>query len=119
MVLSFTLTAQGIVYMSGGPDLTLVIYALILLSVASGVSLLIGFLTPVAAILAGVSALCTVLSSTPMPNSQLFDSRFLLINVVVMAAAVAFLGPGAFSLDARLFGRREIIIARRPDSSKL
>jgi hypothetical protein len=24
--------------------------------------------------------------------------------------AVVFLGPGAFSLDARLFGRREIII---------
>jgi hypothetical protein len=27
-----------------------------------------------------------------------------------MAAATALLGPGAYSLDARLFGRREIII---------
>jgi hypothetical protein len=29
---------------------------------------------------------------------------------VVLAAAVLCLGPGAFSVDARLFGRREVII---------
>jgi hypothetical protein len=36
-----------------------------------------------------------------------------------MALAVALIGPGAYSLDARLFGRREIIIPRasRPDAS--
>lgn len=33
-----------------------------------------------------------------------------------MSLALLMLGPGAFSLDARLFGRREIIIpeGRRP-----
>jgi hypothetical protein len=33
-----------------------------------------------------------------------------------MSLALVLLGPGAFSLDARLFGRREIIIpvGRRP-----
>jgi len=31
------------------------------------------------------------------------------------SAALAFLGPGAFSLDARRFGRREIIIPKRAD----
>jgi len=31
---------------------------------------------------------------------------------VILAAAIALLGPGAFSLDARLFGRREIVIPK-------
>ena len=31
-------------------------------------------------------------------------------NLAAMSAALVLLGPGAFSLDARLFGRREIII---------
>jgi hypothetical protein len=29
-----------------------------------------------------------------------------------MSAAQVLLGPGAFSVDARLFGRREIVIPR-------
>jgi hypothetical protein len=32
----------------------------------------------------------------------------------LIAIAVICLGPGAYSLDARLFGRREIIIPARP-----
>jgi len=30
--------------------------------------------------------------------------------VAVMSAAIFMLGPGAFSVDARMFGRRKIII---------
>ena len=36
-----------------------------------------------------------------------------LTQMIVGTVSVALLGPGAFSLDARLFGRREIVI---PDS---
>jgi hypothetical protein len=39
--------------------------------------------------------------------------------MTVAAVALALLGPGAFSLDGRLFGRREIVIppsSRKPES---
>jgi len=37
-------------------------------------------------------------------------------NLAAISAALVLLGPGAFSLDARLFGRREIII---PEGGRL
>ena len=66
--------------------------------VAAGVLLLIGFLTPVAAAAAGFAV-------TGMGLSLGF--------VTVVALAMILLGPGAYSLDARLFGLREIIIPSR------
>ena len=32
---------------------------------------------------------------------------------LTLAAAIALLGPGAFSVDARLFGHREILIQHK------
>ena len=44
------------------------------------------------------------------------------LNLAAISAALVLLGPGAFSLDARLFGRREIIIpegrVQRVDDSR-
>jgi len=38
------------------------------------------------------------------------------MQTIAGAVSVALLGPGAFSLDSRLFGRREIII---PDTTPM
>jgi len=40
----------------------------------------------------------------------LHDARLAAFGMIVTAVAIALLGPGAFSLDGRLFGRREIVI---------
>ena len=32
------------------------------------------------------------------------------LDLLVLVVALALLGPGAFSLDARMFGRREIFL---------
>ena len=52
-----------------------------------------GFMTPAAAVVAAATAL--VLQSP---------------SLAAIAVALALLGPGAYSVDARLFGRREIVI---------
>ncbi len=73
-----------------------------LFAISSGVSLLLGFLTPIACSVAaiGVTSLAVSRQEAMLPT----------VLVAIMAAAVALLGPGALSIDARLFGRREIII---------
>ena len=81
-----------------------------LLTIANGVLLLIGFLTPVTSALAATgSVVLWIVTPTPI----LLDTRLAALLMVVMATALGFLGPGAFSLDSHLFGRREIIIPSR------
>jgi hypothetical protein len=53
--------------------------------------LLLGFVTPIMAVFIGL--VCVAFAN--------FDT-------VVLSTAIALLGPGAFSIDARMFGRREI-----------
>jgi len=63
---------------------------------------LLGFVTPVAAVLIGLTSLGLAVWTTSYPIQEL--------EVVVLATVIALLGPGAFSIDARMFGRREILI---------
>jgi uncharacterized membrane protein YphA (DoxX/SURF4 family) len=82
----------------------------------AGLALVVGFLTPIAsALLAAEGAL--ILLYAHAAGLQLLGSRMALFELVVMAAALAILGPGAASIDARLFGRREVAIGgeRRPN----
>jgi uncharacterized membrane protein YphA (DoxX/SURF4 family) len=85
-----------------------------LLAVTSGAFLLIGFLTKAAALLAGLSSVGLAWVSALSLNS--FDIKLSVFFVIIISVALMLLGPGAFSLDARLFGHREIIIPRHTRS---
>lgn len=80
------------------------------IGMAAGGALLIGLLTPVAGVVAGLSAVGIGLSLLPAPIPNLLEARVSLLLTGIMTLAVIFLGPGRYSVDARLFGRREIII---------
>jgi uncharacterized membrane protein YphA (DoxX/SURF4 family) len=81
---------------------------------AAGAFLLTGLMTPFVAVFVALCGIGIALSYIPLPGEALFDSHLAIINLIVLSIAIALLGPGAFSLDARMFGRREITI---PSSS--
>jgi uncharacterized membrane protein YphA (DoxX/SURF4 family) len=81
-----------------------------LTALAAGVLMLIGFLTPIAGVLAGAEAIGMGLSLLPACTTDLFESRTTMVLAAAVLLAIIVLGPGAISVDARVFGRREIII---------
>jgi uncharacterized membrane protein YphA (DoxX/SURF4 family) len=83
----------------------------------SGLFLLAGFLTPLAGALVALTTLATGLAWVQPPQPDLFQGPLTTGLLTIVAIAIAFLGPGSFSLDRRIFGRREIIIPRMPHSS--
>jgi uncharacterized membrane protein YphA (DoxX/SURF4 family) len=82
-------------------------------TLGAGSLLLVGFLTPIVGGMVAVGAIGVAVSWLPGCTQNLFDSRLALAFGTALLAAILALGPGALSIDARLFGRREIIIPRR------
>ena len=87
-----------------------------LLLAASGALLLAGFLTPVAGVGIGSCLASLSLGWFPEPTPNMFDDRLTIAFAGIVAFAIVLLGPGAYSFDSYLFGRREIVIAARPRS---
>jgi uncharacterized membrane protein YphA (DoxX/SURF4 family) len=115
-VVGGTATIQGSSYLANIGDPSFATWALGLITVASGASLLVGFLTPATGAVAGVSTILIVSSWIPPFPADLLIDRVAALFVIADAAAVVLLGPGAHSLDAYLFGRREIIIPHESPS---
>jgi hypothetical protein len=70
-------------------------------------SLTAGFLTQYLSLIACVSGIVILVARTLHLDIQIF--AFLILN----ASALALLGPGAYSIDARLFGRRVVVVPRQ------
>jgi uncharacterized membrane protein YphA (DoxX/SURF4 family) len=114
MATSSVLVLQGASILSTGVDSAVQNSLLPLVEVLSGVCLLLGFLTPIAATIAMLVEVAMAVSWLRMVNVNGVQTRQGVLVVAVMSAALILLGPGAFSIDSRLFGRREVIIPRRP-----
>jgi uncharacterized membrane protein YphA (DoxX/SURF4 family) len=73
-----------------------------------GIFLLAGLWTPLIAVLIAVSEVSIAL---PFSSAKPEDA-WIHVFMAVIAASVAMLGPGAWSIDARLFGRKRFNIDR-------
>ena len=94
---------HGIAGLLTAPQPALVILQMVAASAAA--LLLVGFWTPVAGGLMAVAELCLAFSHASDPSIHILLSA--------LGAALAMLGPGAWSVDARLFGRKRIQIPQR------
>ncbi len=83
-------------------------------ALAGGLALLVGFFTPIAHSVPWITlvAIGIGFSWLSIPTANQLEVKIMADFVAIVAAAIGstLLGPGALSLDARLFGRREIII---------
>jgi uncharacterized membrane protein YphA (DoxX/SURF4 family) len=84
-----------------------------LLALIIGTSFILGFLTPLAG---SLSALMAIATRCLHPEWSASMTTLLDVNLIIMVIAITLLGPGAFSLDAYFFGRREIIVPRVSNS---
>jgi uncharacterized membrane protein YphA (DoxX/SURF4 family) len=104
--------AQGIAYFADKHDLAAMTSAVAVFMILVGGLLLIGSLSRWAAVIAATTSFLSVFSWFPGPRVGLFETPITTMLAAVVATALVCLGPGAFSVDARLFGRREIIIPK-------
>lgn len=73
-----------------------------MIAAAAGLLLLLGLWTPLAGLIVAISELAIVISHRADPT--------LCILLAALGASLAMIGPGAWSIDARLFGRKEVRI---------
>lgn len=104
----------GWVYLSGRDGNSPWVTAACMLTLSASPLLLSGFLTPLACIVVGLGSTTAAFSPPHAATQGVTLCGLFPLLVMGMAAAAVLLGPGAYSLDARLFGRREIIIPRAP-----
>lgn len=104
------LIVQGVAGFAGSRELGFLSSAVAVVTLVAGALVLLGCLTRMAAAIAMIVCLFSVFSWFPSPHVGLFENATTATLAAVIATALVCLGPGAFSLDSKLFGRREVII---------
>lgn len=103
------LVAHGVASLAGGLPLTTVAFPLF--GAAIGALLLVGLWTPIASVLAALDAAIHGFSD------PVHAGFYVLLGA--LAIALALLGPGAWSVDARLFGWKRVEIRNgRPNGDQ-
>jgi len=103
LVTGVTLIFRGVMKLAGGPPTYLA--AMSVLLIGAGILLLVGLWTPIAGTLVSVIELLKILLHV--------GDVWIYVLLGTLGAALALLGPGAWSVDARLFGWKRVRIPDR------
>ena len=111
------LVACGVIHFISWQEASVLILTVAGLSSICGLLLVFGLFNWLACSLGALISVGTALSQLPVPMLSVMTARISAVFTAVITIALLCLGPGAYSLDARRHGRREIIIPARPRSS--
>ena len=81
---------------------------LLALSRIAAVLIIVGWYTPLAATSAVVVSLCTFW----VCREPVVDTLRINLLMIAILVAIGLLGAGAYSVDARLYGRRKLVVGR-------
>jgi hypothetical protein len=108
LLLRISVAATLLLIQAGRPDPSL-FHLLFVGAVFLSIALLIGISTPV------VSSIVCVYAIADLLIGLRFD--WLVVSLFLNSIALALLGPGAYSLDARLFGLKVMVMSPRKDAN--
>jgi uncharacterized membrane protein YphA (DoxX/SURF4 family) len=112
VAVAIAMLTHGVAVLSATVAPAFRVWAIESFAILVGVVLLIGFLTPLAG--AGAAIGYLYIGASQLLGTGANGHGSTAWCLAVMSIGLVLLGPGAFSLDARLFGRREIIIPGPP-----
>ena len=83
--------------------------ALQIIGIAAAILLLVGVFTPLAGVLAAAAKVWIAISRFSSHSGD----PWVTLAQAILAAALAMIGPGAWSIDARRYGRKHIDLSER------
>ena len=105
--------AEGICILAGSSGVVSTLFFFGLFAILVGLVFFVGFLTPLVGAILALGYLIDAVSLFINNDASKHAAAFTALYLALMSLALALHGPGAFSVDARLFGSREVIIPER------
>jgi putative oxidoreductase len=79
----------------------------------AGTLMVIGLGTPLVGGIVAIGAAVGAIARSRLPSAILSEMPRMNALIAIIAVAIVLLGPGAMSMDSRLFGRKKITIPSR------